>query len=954
MKTLIKTFVIVLCLVTAAYAQKHKKSKSSGSSKHSNSSKHSGTSKHGSSSKHSSTGKHSSKHSSSKHSSSKHSSSKSKSSKHKSSKHSKRGKHYADDEYVNESAKEEAPVPHVIPVEPQLPIVPPVIEPGVSYTLSRYRHSVISNIQYTLNFNIPADKSADINAAESIDFELSATDQPLEIDFKQDASSVKSLTVNNNNVPVSLRDEHIIVNPQYLRQGPNKVDVNFIAGNASLNRNNDYLYELNVPDRARTVFPCFDQPNLKANFLLTLTVPAGWRVLANGIKKDSVINGQQVTFHFANSDKLPTYLFSFTAGRYNDVVETIGDRQMEFLHRETDPVKIKFSTDSVFKIHQDAINFLEGWTGIPFPFQKVGFVGIPDFQFGGMEHPGEVQYKASSLFLDDGATKDMLIGRNNLISHETSHMWFGDMVTMDWFNDVWMKEVFANFMADKVTENLMGEDTFNLKFLQDHYPAAYGVDRTPGANPIRQQLDNLQDAGSMYGNIIYHKAPIMMRQLELLMGRDNFQKGIREYLDKYKYSNATWNDLIAILSKYTNADLYEWNSVWVNQPGRPVFTYELSYGKHDKIAHFTLTQHPESGPARVWPQKFNVSFIYPTYRRDFEVDMKRATVSLEDVIGTDKPLFIIFNSNGLGYGLFPTDKTSVDRLFDLKSPLQRASSYIAMYENMLADRYFKPTELLNIFMNGLSAEKDEMNLRTLTGYISSIYWEYMLPSTRHATAPGLEAALWNAMQQETHANNKKILFKAYQDIYLTADAKTNLYKIWQQKQAPEGVKLNEDDYTSLALSIALKSDTVTSVLKQQEARITNVDRKARLEFLMPALSLDATVRDNFFKSLAQVKNRQKEAWVTTALGYLNNPLRQGTSIKYLPKSLDLVEEIQRTGDVFFPQSWLGAIFGQYQSREAWHIVQEFLQHHPNYNPKLKDKILQATDNLYRAQKQLNN
>ncbi|MDB5111871.1 MAG: aminopeptidase [Mucilaginibacter sp.] len=835
----------------------------------------------------------------------------------------------------------------------QQSIKPIAVEPGVSYELAVYRHSTISNIQYTLDFDVPAEKSAAINASESISFNLNAIPHPLQLDFKQDAENVKAIEVNGKKIPVNLKTEHLLIDQQYLHQGINKVDLQFIAGNSSLNRNSDYLYALFVPDRARTVFPCFDQPDLKANFLLTLTVPTGWKVLANGIKKDSVVNEQQITYKFTNSDKLPTYLFSFTAGKYTDVNKNIGNREMEFLYRETDPAKIKLSVDSVFEAHKDAINFLSDWTGIPFPFQKVGFVGVPDFQFGGMEHPGEVQYKASSLFLDDGATKDMLIARSNLISHETSHMWFGDMVTMEWFNDVWMKEVFANFMADKVTEKLMGSETFNLKFLQDHYPAAYGVDRTPGANPIRQQLSNLQDAGSLYGNIIYHKAPIMMRQLELLMGKDNFQKGIREYLKKYAYSNATWNDLIAILSKYSKTDLYNWNKVWVNQPGRPVFNYDISYSRN-KISHFTLVQTPESGPKRIWPQVFTVTLFYPNYRKDIYVNMNRDRIELQQAIGADKPLFILFNSDGLGYGLFPTDKNSESRLFDIESPLQRASAYIAAYENMLAGRYFKPDELLALYTKGIAAENNEMNLRLLTGYTTNIYWEFILPATRQSMAQSLEETLWHAMQKATLPNNKKILFKAYQDVYLSAGAGSNLYKIWQQQKPPTGVKLNEDDYTSLALSLALKSDTVTHILKQQEERITNTDRKNRLEFLMPALSLDAAVRDDFFNSLQQQKNRQKEAWVTAALSYLNHPLRQSTSVKYLPKSLALVEEIQRTGDVFFPQSWLAAIFSNYQSKEAWQTVKDFLQQHPNYNPKLKDKILQATDHLYRAQKQLYN
>ncbi len=826
------------------------------------------------------------------------------------------------------------------------------IKPGVSFELAAYRRSVISNIQYTLNFDIPSDKSKAIDATESISFNLSAVNQQLQLDFKQSIDHVKAIDINGKTISINLKDEHLLINQQNLHVGTNTIDVGFIAGDQSLNRNKDYLYALFVPDRARTVFPCFDQPDLKANFLLTLQAPADWKVLANAVKKDSIVNNQRITYHFVSSDKLPTYLFSFTAGKYSDIKKTIGNRPAEFLHRETDSAKIKLSIDSIFIAHQNAISFLESWTGIKFPFQKVGFVAIPDFQFGGMEHPGEVQYKASNLFLDNGATKDQFIARSNLISHETAHMWFGDMVTMEWFNDVWMKEVFANFMADKVTEKMMGSETFNLKFLLDHYPAAYGVDRTQGANPIRQQLSNLQDAGSLYGNIIYHKAPIMMRQLELLTGKENFQKGICEYLKKYAYSNATWNDLIAILSNHTKANLYEWNKVWVNQPGRPVFEEQVNYSG-GKIKDFTMTQHPETGAKRTWRQAFQVTLVYADHSKVIPVNMDREKVVLKEASGLAKPAFILFNADGMGYGLFPADKNSISRLYDLETPLQRASAYITAYENMLSGRYFKPDELLNLFEKGLLLEKSEMNLRLLTGYIGTIYWEFLSPSVRQNTVNELEQNLWNALQSQTLANNKKILFKAYQDISLSPSAKKNLYNIWQKQQPPTGVKLTEDDYTSLALTIALKSDTVTSVLKQQQARITNVDRKERLAFLMPALSLDVQEREAFFNSLKDRKNRQKESSVVTALAYLNHPLRQNTSVKYLPESLGLVEEIQKTGDVFFPQSWLAAIFGNYQSQEAYQIVKAFLANHPNYNPKLKDKILQSTDNLFRAQNLVN-
>src|SRR6185503_18850020 len=166
------------------------------------------------------------------------------------------------------------------------------------------------------------------------------------------------------------------------------------------------------------------------------------------------------------------------------------------------------------------------------------------FQFGGMEHPGAIFYNANGLFLDESATENQILNRASVIAHETSHMWFGDLVTMQWFNDVWMKEVFANFMAAKIVNPAFPKLNHDLRFLTEHYPSAYDVDRTPGTHPIRQELTNLDEAGSLYGAIIYDKAPIVMRQLERILGPDKLQEGLQVYLKKFEFGNATWPALI--------------------------------------------------------------------------------------------------------------------------------------------------------------------------------------------------------------------------------------------------------------------------------------------------------------------------------------------------------------------------------------------------------------------------
>jgi aminopeptidase N len=829
----------------------------------------------------------------------------------------------------------------------------PGIESGVSRKLALYRKSVITDINYNLSFDIPSEKGQDIPAREMISLKLLKVSHPLQLDFKEAASKLKLVVVNGKTIAIKHSNEHLVIDQEFLKRGENEIKIDFIAGNGALNRNADYLYTLFVPDRARTVFPCFDQPDLKATYTLNLGLPKTWNALANGELRDSTLSGDRKTLNYKKSDTIGTYLFAFAAGKFARAKGVTGKFVSDFLYRETDKETIKNSVEAVFTLHDSALKYLERWTGIPYPFQKFGFVAIPDFQFGGMEHVGNIQYKSSALFLDAGATKDQFNSRSNVISHETAHMWFGDMVTMNWFTDVWMKEVFANFMADKSTEALTGKDMFDLKFLVDHFTLAYGVDRTTGANPIRQDLDNLKDAGTLYGNIIYHKAPIMMRQLERLMGKEKFQEGVRVYLNKFRNGNASWPDLIGILDEYTPADLRKWNKVWVNEPGRPLIEYKMETA-NNKITKLTVSQKPEYGKNRLWPQLFEVELFYPGSSKEISVNLNAAQVAVPQAVGLDVPSFLLFNSSGQGYGVWPADLAMLRQINKMDKPLNRATAYISTYENMLIGRTIKPKEVLELFLSDLASEKEELNVKLLSNYIGNIYWGFLAAEERSVMAGTLEAALWNAMEKQSVPNIKKLLFKTYQDVFKSNIARDRIYKIWANSTSAAGIKLTEDDYTSIAFSLALRNDKDTTILAKQLERITNPDRRRRFEFITPSLSSNEAVRDAFFKSLSLKTNREKEASVATALYYLHHPLRQSSSIKYLPESLNLLSEIQTTGDIFFPQNWLQSTLGYYQSKEAADIVRKFLSDNPNYNLKLKAKILQTADNLFKAERLLNN
>lgn len=221
----------------------------------------------------------------------------------------------------------------------------PEILPGVSRSLAEFRKQQVDELSYKLNFNIPGDRNAVIPASEEIRFNLHSIKYPVQLDFKGHKSQIIRMQVNGKSTEVNYQKEHLILDASLLLQGENLVQIEFTAGSAALNRNEDYLYTLFVPDRARTVFPCFDQPNLKAIFDLQLEIPKNWTVLANGQLKDTTIFNQRKICTFLPSDKISTYLFAFAAGKFKSVEGKAGRYNAQFLYRETDATKIKNSMD---------------------------------------------------------------------------------------------------------------------------------------------------------------------------------------------------------------------------------------------------------------------------------------------------------------------------------------------------------------------------------------------------------------------------------------------------------------------------------------------------------------------------------------------------------------------------------------------------------------------------------
>jgi aminopeptidase N len=761
---------------------------------------------------------------------------------------------------------------------------PPPVEPGVSLELAEHRKATIGDIAYSLFFDIPADPNADIDAAVTIEFTLADAPASLQLDFRERAERIHGVVVNGRASAWEFANEHIVIPAEALGSGHNAISIEFAAGSSSLNRNPGYLYTLFVPDRARTAFPLFDQPDLKATFELTLRLPRSWTAMSNAPPSRIHSDADSTEYRFERSDRISSYLFSFVAGEFETVSRDVDGRRMTMLHRETDRDKVARNLDDIFNLHVAALDWLEEYTGIEYPFAKFGFALIPAFQYGGMEHVGAIQYRASSLFLDEAPSDTQLLSRASLIAHETAHMWFGDLVTMEWFNDVWTKEVFANFMAAKIVNPSFPHIDHELNFLVRHFPRAYTVDRTPGANAIRQPLPNLNEAGQMYGAIIYNKAPIMMRELEILMGEAPFRDGMREYLQTYAFGNASWPGLIDILDRKADADLRSWSDDWVNTPGRAAVQARWERGEEA---------------------------VDPDFR----------------------------------YGLVPAALEDLDADADVT----KAAALVNLYEGMLAGRGPQPRDYFDRLLTVVETAENQLILNQAIAQLSRIFWQFLTADARAARAPLVERVLWESMLDRADPGLRKIYFRAYVDLALTAESVSRARDVWSGQLEVADLPLAENDLIDALQPLAIKLPAdAGSLLATQLGRTENPDNVRKLEFIAPSLSPDTEVRDRFFASLADESNRQTENWVLTALANLHHPLRVADSERYIRPSLELLEQIQVTGDIFFPKRWLDETLRFHSSAAAAATVRDFLAERPEYNEQLRMKIEQSAHMMFRA------
>ena len=339
-----------------------------------------------------------------------------------------------------------------------------------------------------------------------------------------------------------------------------------------------------------------------------------------------------------------------------------------------------------------AVAWMESYFGMPYPFEKMDFLLAPAFPFGGMEHPGAIFFNENSFIFRERPTTARRIGRFSTILHEVAHQWFGDLVTMRWFDDLWLKEGFATYMAAKAQFALDSTTGAWKTFYQSNKPAAYGVDQTAGTNSLWQKLANLDQAKSNYGAIVYNKAPSVLKQLNYLVGEEAFQKGVRQFLGDHAYANATWQDLLGAVGTAGGMSLDDFGKNFMLRPGMPIVEQHVTVSG-GKIVSLQLVQRPAqslSGTAP-WPMRTQVLLAYVDRRTDqpvtIPVELRERVTDVAAARGKPAPQFVFANYEDYGYFLTMLDTASVTMLEaralgDVRDPFLRTMLWGALWDQV--------------------------------------------------------------------------------------------------------------------------------------------------------------------------------------------------------------------------------------------------------------------------------
>ncbi len=567
--------------------------------------------------------------------------------------------------------------------------------------------------------------------------------------------------------------------------------------------NEVYLYsQFEVPD-SRRVFAVFEQPDLKATFQFTVTAPAAWQMVSNQPTPEPVVTGEKATWTFEPTPVLSSYITAIVAGPYAVVRSELTSSDgrvipLGIFSRKS--LSEYLDADYIFEKTRQGFAYFEEKFQYPYPFAKYDQLFVPEFNAGAMENAGAVTFTEVYVFRSK-VTDAIKERRVVTILHELAHMWFGDLVTMKWWNDLWLNESFAEWASTIATAEATEWTEAWTTFQAMEKSWAYRQDQLPSTHPVVATIDDLEDVQVNFDGITYAKGGSVLKQLVAWVGIDAFFAGVAAYFQKHAYGNTELSDLLAELEKTSGRSLGEWSKLWLETAGVNTLRPVIEVDDSGVITAFEVTQEAAADYPTIRPHRLAIGFysldggkLVRVHR--VEIDVDGTSTSVPSLIGHKKPDLVLVNDDDLAYAKIRLDDESlavaIEHLRDIENPLARSIVWGAAWD-ATRDAESSPSDYVTLVLQNIGSETESTTIRTTLTQLASVARVYVAPNRRAETIEHVGDQLWVLAQQAEAGSDSQFQFvKFFANLASTPAHVTVLQGLLDGSSSLPGLEIDTD------------------------------------------------------------------------------------------------------------------------------------------------------------------
>ncbi|MDI3421831.1 aminopeptidase N [Streptomyces luteolus] len=730
-----------------------------------------------------------------------------------------------------------------------------------------------------------------------------------------------------------------------------------------------YLYTQYEPADARRVFANFEQPDLKAPYRMEVTAPEGWTAWSNGVGE--LVDG---VWRFAETKPISTYITAFVAGPYHYVTDTY-ERVFEDGTRLTVPLGAMcrkglapyFDSDDVFLVTKQGLDFFHDHFDYPYPFGKYDQAFVPEYNLGAMENPGCVTFREEFIFRGK-VTRASYERRANVILHEMAHMWFGDLVTMRWWDDLWLKESFADFMG---SFSMVGATRFTdgwITFANNRKSWAYRADQLPSTHPITADIRDLEAAKLNFDGITYAKGASVLKQLVAYVGQDAFLEGARRYFKRHAYGNTELGDLLSALEETSGRDMGEWARAWLQTAGVNTLTPLATYDGEGRITELAVLQeavaapdqptpsaghpHPQLRPHRVAVGLYRLSpegELVRYARAETDVDGPRTVVA--ELAGEERPALILVNDDDLTYCKIRFDEGSLDtiraHLGDLTDPLARALCWTALW-NLTRDALMPARDFIGLFLRFAGQESDIGVLQMLHAWARSALTHYAAPDWRAEGGRLVAEGALRELRLAEPGSQHQLTWARFFASVASADADLQLLQGLVDGTAKiDGLDVDQELRWTFLEPLATHGRADEAALGAELARDDTASGK-RHQVRCLAARPSAAVKAQAWAQVVE-SDALSNALVEATIAGFAQPSQRELLAPYAPKYFDVLERVWEERSIQIAMHVVRGMFpALLDSPRTLADTDAWLASHADAAPALRRLVLEARDDLARV------